>query len=205
MLRLIGDCHEKFYRYKQLIEDAEFSLQLGDLGFDYYLIRNVDPQRHKAIAGNHDNHDNLSPHFLDRFGVTCFGGIEFFYISGAFSVDYKRRTQGIDYFGNEELSHREGEAALELFIEKKPQLVISHDCPMDLVPILLDHKRKHGYHLYSEKVFKTRTGQILQACLDAHRPKMWIFGHHHCSWKYNCLDGTQFICLNELEVLDLPS
>ena len=38
---------------------------------------------------------------------------------------------------------------------------------------------------------------------EKHQPKLWFFGHHHKSWTM-MIDGTQFRCLNELEVYDIP-
>jgi hypothetical protein len=35
-----------------------------------------------------------------------------------------------------------------------------------------------------------------------HKPDLWIFGHWHCDAD-EVIDGTRFICLNELSYVDV--
>ena len=53
----------------------------------------------------------------------------------------------------------------------------------------------------------SRTRQAFQAMFEAHQPDLWVFGHWHHSFD-GVLDGTRFVCLNELEArtfdFDLP-
>jgi predicted phosphodiesterase len=81
---------------------------------------------------------------------------------------------------------------IDKFSSFKPDIVISHDCPFSIKTLLLN---KPHYE-------PTRTCQALDAMLLTHRPKKWIFGHHHTSIS-KTIDGTLFICLNELEMLKL--
>ena len=48
----------------------------------------------------------------------------------------------------------------------------------------------------------SRTRQALQAMWSAHSPELWIFGHWHKSFDH-VLRGTRFICLAELEYIDI--
>lgn len=38
--------------------------------------------------------------------------------------------------------------------------------------------------------------------LEIHRPKVWVFGHYHIDKDFE-LNGTRFICLNELSTIDV--
>jgi hypothetical protein len=100
IIRLLGDVHYKVPSYMNLIKDAEYSIQLGDWGFNYSQLNKVDDTHHKILAGNHDNYDNMDrfPHFLGDFGVYSVGGYDFFFIRGAFSVDKKYRIPKISWW-----------------------------------------------------------------------------------------------------------
>jgi hypothetical protein len=121
-LRIIGDVHgyiraddKKDGRsYLHLIRNADHSLQIGDMGFDYSPLKRVDPSKHRILAGNHDNYDALTPHFLGDYGVYSFPNFEFFYVRGGFSIDRHLRVIGRDYWLNEELNHQQAAEALGL-------------------------------------------------------------------------------------------
>ena len=55
-LRLVGDVHGYTKDYINLVEKATFSIQLGDMGFDYEELYDLDPYSHVFIGGNHDNY-----------------------------------------------------------------------------------------------------------------------------------------------------
>ena len=74
---------------------------------------------------------------------------------------------------------------------EKPEIVCSHDCPTIALA-----------NLYSSRYIPTKTSQAMDEMFLSHKPKYWFFGHHHVSWKRN-IDGCWFICLNELETLDI--
>lgn len=134
-LMLIGDVHGKYYEYHELIKIAEQknikSIQLGDFGFEIEHIwhrNNINSTNHKILFGNHDFYPFIDlPHSLGNFGYLEEYGI--FYIRGANSIDKYRRTIGLDWFSNEELSWEEANQCLELYEKIKPNIVISHDCP----------------------------------------------------------------------------
>lgn len=67
-LMIVGDVHGHYEDYLETIRLANYSLQLGDLGFDYTpLIRSGewDPEKHKFLPGNHDNYTIKEVHGLD--------------------------------------------------------------------------------------------------------------------------------------------
>lgn len=183
--------------YKNLIESALYSVQVGDLASDYSLLRDVDPLRHRVVAGNHDNLPELTPHFLGDFGASSFplkvGEFSFFFIRGARSVDSHRRSRGINWWPEEEqLTDSAAGEALVAYERAAPAIMISHDCPSEIVPLVATTELKLN---------PSPTNVLLQACFETHRPSMWLFGHHHRNWR-QAVKGTEFICLGELAYFD---
>ena len=194
--RIIGDVHGNYLKYHQLIKKAHTTLQLGDFGFDYSTLRHVDAKRHRIVGGNHDNYGDIDlwPHFLGSYGtynVPCAGNI--FFVRGGLSIDKECRTEGRNWWRDEELSLRECTKALIEYKNTRPHFVVSHECPLDIV---------HRVISPLSNIIKSRTNQLLNEMLRIHQPMMWVFGHYHAS--YNEVVGrTNFIGLNELECLDL--
>jgi len=196
-LTLVGDVHENLADYVRLVEPSEYSIQLGDLGFNYSLLEQLDPARHRFLPGNHDNYAALPPHALGDFGVWKIPRAEpegpsgeIFFVRGAFSIDRSSRTENVDWFTQEELTEEQLAEATRLYAEVKPDFVISHDCPTSLLPYVTNYRSA------------MQTNQGLQKMLDIHRPKRWIFAHHHFTWGKE-IDGTLFICVGELAALDM--
>jgi hypothetical protein len=194
-ITLIGDVHGKYKRYHEIIREKdrhEYTIQLGDFGFDYSTLKNVDPKNHVFIGGNHDNYDKVDsvPHYLGGYGyVNDFNGVSFFFYRGAWSIDKMYRTIGIDWWEKEENNIETFMQARELYRSFKPDIVLTHDCPESVVPYLL----KPG-----ARVYQNNTGWALQELFNIHQPKIWRFGHHHKSWRMT-INNTDFRCLNELE------
>ncbi len=193
--RIIGDVHGYKEKYKKLCNKAEYTIQLGDNDFDYIHMDRLDPQKHKFFGGNHDNYDKINdqPHCLGDFGVHIipnFGNI--FFVRGGFSRDQWSRTENVSWWRDEELSFEQCREAISLYEHVKPSFMITHECPYDIV----------SHMIYPQSVIKTRTNQLLNVMLAAHQPKMWVFGHYHVSWRKR-IDNTDFVCLNELECLNL--
>jgi predicted phosphodiesterase len=190
---VIGDIHGKYEKYHKIIRKEEhfYTIQLGDFGFKYETLKNVDSNCHKIIGGNHDNYDICwnYPHFLKDYGNITHNGIEFFYYRGAYSIDRQYRTVGIDWWSNEENNIEAFQAARELYREKKPKIVITHDCPEFLVPEYIGR--------YS-RIYQNITNWALGELFNIHQPKLWIHGHHHKS-KTTKYGETTFVCLDELE------
>ena len=56
-LRLIGDVHGYIQEhYIRSAQCARYSIQLGDMGFNYVALNQLDSQRHLFLGGNHDNY-----------------------------------------------------------------------------------------------------------------------------------------------------
>ena len=209
---LVGDVHGEFYRYKNIIAKLDTTVQLGDFGIGFprvvakpnpaYAfnesnercifvneITNCEmPKEHKFIFGNHDKTSMClrHPNCLGKWGI--YKGM--FFVSGGLSIDQEFRKEGRDWWRTEELTVAEGYKVLNYYEEIKPDIVITHDCPLRINKLL-----------YSN-VIPSRTAQLFDSMFDIHQPKRWYFGHHHLSF---CTDvgRTKFQCLNCLEVVEV--
>ena len=208
-MRVIGDVHEKFGQYLKLAGGAKFSLQLGDLGFDYLSLDKLDPACHKFFGGNHDNYyvyHNLK-YSLGDYGMCKLNDLSFFFMRGAFSIDkearlkYEQITRQKIWWPEEELSYAELNDACDMYRDLKPDLVITHTCPRIVAERIgnPDVLRAFGF---DPATFKERTSQALDVMFEYHRPKRWIFGHFHKSWQ-DTINGCHFQCLKELEYIDI--
>ena len=202
-MTVIGDVHGEYDRYFRVIKGREATLQLGDMGYNYApLMGAVDPSAHKFFKGNHDDYNNRNvPHAIGDYGLYAHGGIEFFFVRGAFSIDKKYRVIGRDWFPEEELTYEQREDALEKYIEAKPEIMITHDCPQEVAELIgnPDVLRDFGFN---PDTFSTVTQILLQRMLDAHKPKLWLFGHFHKVWEQP-VKGTHFRCLPEMHFITI--
>jgi len=192
-MRFIGDIHGAWENYYDIIRDCEESIQVGDMGiFDEqgYEDLEIEPV-HRFIRGNHDNPAlcRKHPNYLGDFGAVP-ERPDWFFVSGAWSIDKDWRTPGLDWWPEEELGMEVlMTQTLPAYQETKPSVMITHDCPIELL------------ELWCHPI-PTRTGQALQAMYDAHKPDIWIFGHHH-AYKDFDYQGTRFICLDCAPTEDL--
>jgi hypothetical protein len=218
-IRVCGDVHNRITGkggrcYKNLIAEAQYSLQLGDMGFDYSALSNIDSAHHKILPGNHDHYERFDEHFLGDFGVHTFplldGEYKFFYIRGGYSIDRNYRTFGVDWFPQEELNYQQATQALTAYIQERPKIVMSHECPEEIIPLVV----RNNFN-----ILPSSTARLLQACYESHRPDYWFFGHHHHNIRidYNgrgvtpfgkevhneLRKPTTFICLGELGYMDI--
>jgi hypothetical protein len=206
-LRVIGDVHGKFKPYRNLIRGVPFSIQVGDMGVGFMGFRGgelrsltnppydaMSKGRHYFIRGNHDNpqvcerHDFWLPDGSQSQGVFCLGG--------AVSIDRAYRTEGLDWWPDEECSYAELEAHIDAYAASKPEVVITHDCPESVANEILAafniRKIEDG----------SRTRVALERMLAIHQPRLWLFGHWHVSLRFQ-RGRTTFQCLNELEFTDI--
>lgn len=207
VVRLIGDVHGKFKPYRKLIRDIPFSIQVGDMGVGFrrnhgdmawYSNPPFDAMsegRHLFIRGNHDNPEVcrrqkywIPDGALLPEGIYCLGG--------AVSIDRAYRTEGLDWWPDEECSYAELERMIDEYASFKPEIVITHDCPASVANEILAafnmRKIEDG----------SRTRVALERMLERHRPRKWFFGHWHVSLTFE-RDATTFQCLDELESTDV--
>lgn len=198
-MRFIGDVHGKFKQYARLIAEVPQSIQVGDMGVGFMNwhgeysanppFDKMEQGDHRYIRGNHDNPEvcRRQKHWIPdgtmHHGIFCLGG--------AVSIDRARRTQGLDWWPDEELSYIELDQLISTFIQLRPEIVVTHDCPESVASSIMMRKLQDG----------SRTRAALQQMWQGHQPKLWVFGHWHQDFVFKC-GRTTFICLNELSFID---
>lgn len=217
-LRIIGDVHAKFQDYIALTKECDYSIQVGDMGFDYKPLNVIDHNKHKFFSGNHDSLDQYysSPHVIEStattgkskdFGIATHGGLDFFFLRGGFSIDWKQRQKSYlmggakSYWDNEELSMEQMEMALWQYQKMKPSVVITHECPRSISQHVGDNKILEMFG-YNPQRFTTKTSELLEMMFQSHQPKLWLFGHYHNNWASE-INETQFRCIDELSYAEL--
>lgn len=126
------------------------------------------------------------------------------FIGGAQSIDKAYRVEDFSWWPDEELSIKELGCLTDLYIERKPRIMVTHDCPEEvataiLATILISGPTKTEFH--------SRTRQAFQAMFSAHSPDLWIFGHYHIPFDHilhaGREKGTRFICVPMDAYLDI--
>ena len=191
---LIGDVHGNVDAYWKILQQnkCDFSLQAGDFGFqkhhDWHLS-NIDNAKHLIIFGNHD----YWPYINEKHSCGYFTHIpnqNIMTIAGAYSIDQHHRILGRDYFKEEEMSFRMQNELIDYYTLVKPSIIVSHECPQSV-----------RYNCFGIEQ-SSNTSRLLDALFHIHKPKLWIFGHHHKSLN-TVLYDVNFICLNSLETMIL--
>lgn len=192
-MRILGDIHGSTQDYLKLIQGVDQSIQLGDLALQYDWLKDVDPTRHRFFGGNHDNYDAIKhvPHNLGDFGPVQ-GFEHAFFVRGGFSIDRVERIPGLSWWADEQMPQEKLDEALELYVKLKPEILLSHECAVDLVSKITDGRVAIWYGFPA--VIETRTNLTLQAMLKAHKPKMHVFGHYHRDFD-EVIDGVRYVCL----------
>ena len=195
-ITIVGDVHGKINEYHDIIQACDYSICVGDFGFkrewDWFLDNIFDSTKnqHWINPGNHDYGPNMRYQINGSTGnYSYFDQFDIFTVRGADSIDKHLRTNGIDWFENEELNYSEQLAAYDSYVFHKPKIMITHDCPQSVMLQLFPISWSYG-------ASQTRT--MLDHMLLAHQPDIWLFGHHHRSVNHQ-INNTRFICLNELE------
>ena len=183
----IGDVHAKFEEYDKLRMRHDVTVQVGDFGFGFGRVPKLRPTDY-FIRGNHDDPAKARAHrqYLGDWGMTNLG---FFVVSGAASIDRAIRTEGRDWWSDEELTYAQLSEAFYDYVKAKPAVVVSHDCPIIAQPV--DGMKG-----------KTLTGQALQRMWETHKPELWIHGHHHCHSDRD-IEGTRFVCVAKNEGFEI--
>lgn len=209
---IVGDVHGKIDQFWSICLDYWEQnpkgkiIQLGDVGFHNSYEKLIKLFRstyaHKGlltiVPGNHDDYARcIESRGSSKWKYT--GGIkihnttsqdDMFFQRGANSIDKHLRTEGKDWFSNEEMSYTQLGNAVDLYIESKPRVMFSHTCPSSV------KKQLFGYDESS------RTEQALQFMFELHQPEYHFFGHFH-SFRDEVINGTRFICLAELQTFEL--
>ena len=206
-LKITAVIHGSVDKYIRHVESADFSIQLGDFsteaGAYQKFAQACSPARHKFLGGNHENYSEYDESLsaLGHFGARSLGNIAFYFIRGAYSLNYnnllsQQLETGLQkYWIEEQLSFDGLEAAVEDYTNSQPQLMLSHTCPDEVAklcgfPSMLRKFRR------DPDTFTTNTQLALQKCFDQWQPKVWVFGHFHTNWAQK-VNNTLFICLDD--------
>ena len=150
---------------------------------------------HKFIRGNHDNpsHCRTHPYWIDDGSIVDPG---IFCVGGALSIDKHLRTEGQDWWSDEELNYAQFLELIAKYETARPRVVVSHECPEIMVNYVLKTKGKYKYDIPSI------TRQFFDNLLHVHKPDLWIHGHWHMD-HHTIFDGVEYIGLDELSYVDL--
>lgn len=207
LLRVIGDIHGLFRAYRNIIRNCSKSVQVGDMGVGFiryggpfHGTPSQNPPFYAMAKGNHrferGNHDNPNVCKKHKFWIPD-GTVEdnMMFVGGEFSIDRDYRQEGYNWWPDEQLSITEFNQVVDTYWVAKPEIMITHGCPLDVVEMVCAQRRVRFFE-------PSRTTQAFQIMFEMHKPKLWIFGHHHFSFD-KVMSGTRFICLNELEYCDV--
>lgn len=207
-VRFLGDVHGYWNEMKHQLKGADISIQVGDLGMGFSSYSEWAPDsalafdrkfkkgNHRFIRGNHDNPKEVQQckHWIkDGTVETTDLGNKIMFIGGAWSIDYEYRVEGVDWWPEEEISYVELQELITLYTIEKPDIMITHTAPIGVPSGIM------GLKIFGNGA---RTEHALQQMLEIHRPKLWVFGHWHRDFDA-VVNGTRFICLNELKYIDL--
>jgi calcineurin-like phosphoesterase family protein len=205
-IRFIGDVHGKWKQYKKIISECDTSIQVGDFGVGFVskiteAIHSNPPYDHmkkgdhRFIRGNHDNPNECKKHpFWIPDGTMIHDKI--FCIGGAKSIDAHHRTQGYNWWMNEELSYKEFLILCDAYEQLKPEVIVAHEMPESLTYIVCSKCNMTKYDDPSV------TRQFLDNILEIHKPKLFIHGHWHVN-HHTIYNDVEYIGLGELEYVDL--
>ena len=220
ILRAVGDLHgcidnrnrlpdkPSFLEICDNITENDYVVQLGDFGFDYRCLDNVDSNRVKILLGNHENYDLAFnyQHMLGHFGLVNLGPFNFFFVRGGFSIDrnvrisHELQTGQKSWWQIEELSYKQGMECLKEYEQVKPDVVLSHDICDDVSKMIGSPDILKMFGWPSDMV--TTTQSLLQNMLEIHQPKLHFFAHYHKNWEIK-YKGCHFRCVGECSFVDV--
>lgn len=179
----LGDVHGNIIHCLKLSEANPDTtiVQVGDLGVGFVPLDVFFrlPKNFKFFPGNHDCRKLCSgiPHCLGDYGE-AYG--KFFFVSGADSIDKDYRIEGVSWWPDEELTYQQAEDCLEKWKHSKVDTLVAHDLPQSFA---------EGFKLIYDK---TLTRNLLENMIQARKPKLFIYGHHHRKIK-TVFNGIQVV------------
>jgi hypothetical protein len=202
---IVGDVHGKWAMLKNVCDKYpdKTVLGLGDVGIGFPGQEPKLPENFRFFRGNHDNPRvcRAHPQYAVEYGM--WNGL--YLVAGADSIDKKWRTEGKDWWPDEQLGRETMELALEDYIKVKPDVLICHEAPFSLHQIA---KAASCASDRNNEVWGDPKGNstafLLDVMIQAHMPKMLVHGHWHTSLIYKQW-GCVFVSLGELESLDLAA
>lgn len=191
-MRFIGDVHSQFDIYLKLIENSEESVQVGDfgIGFNKNPVDAYDTAKHRFIRGNHD----FPAGCLQEPNYIADGHVErdMMFVGGALSIDRAFRTEGIDWWRDEELSMNDLYIMYDKYVMNKPRVMVAHEFPETIT----------NYFPLMKFRDNSRTRECFEAMFAHHKPELWIGGHWHLNFDQK-IDHCRFIVLDCNSYIDI--
>jgi len=192
-LRLIFDVHGK--PFEHLLKDVDYSIQIGDLGFNSAQERFKEKRREGrdfCLFGNHDDYTKVYEDFsLFDYSIIDTGNHRILCVRGANSIDKQLRTPYRSWWPEEQLTFSQGYKLIKQIENEKFDIVISHECP--------EFVKQKYFNFWDNR---TTTGQLLNVVYQEVNPDMWFFGHYHEEFEI-VHNSTYFKCGPELTYVDL--
>lgn len=204
----IGDIHSDFESFEFL---CEFMLtevtgiykvvQIGDFGFWpnqknwlWYPKSSLSVPVY-FIDGNHEDHlvlqakelyepTKLTEKFDAYYIYRGYAEGAFVYCGGATSHDRPLRTEGVDWFRQENISELDLTRAIDASRGLPIQVMVAHDTV------------KEAFRLIKEPqwVFADHNRELLEQLFYSVKPKLYVHGHYHFYRDYEYMD-CRFLCL----------
>lgn len=208
-VRFIGDVHGLVHELSELLQNTSDVVsevfQVGDMGVgfgesEYWRDRlngMLEAKNARWIRGNHDN-----PSVCKEMTTWIPDGTvknDMMFIGGAWSIDRAHRTEGVNWWPNEELSMQELYDMIDLYEVVRPKIMVTHDAPTSAATQMFFTENRP---IAKFPQTNTRTAEALETMFQIHQPKLHVFGH----WHYDVdktINGTRFICLNEMSHIDV--
>ena len=114
-------------------------------------------------------------------------GVSHLFFGGARSIDKMYRVEGQSWWAYEQPTHAEWDEFFQLYDKLKPEVVVTHDCPL-IVPLKYNNSSRE-----SEPVPRMFDNVVRNS---SHVPRLWAFGHHHLLGSWN-IQGTKFVCCGQ--------
>lgn len=211
-VRLCGDIHGLVNDFRSyVVHGCEHRvIQVGDFGVGFgqsdYWHEQVDEYniRHDVsfIRGNHDNPSQCR----DMLSWIPDGRVEndVMFIGGAWSIDnpnappgWYQRTEGVNWWADEQCSDEQFAQMLDVYKTVRPRIMITHDCPQRV-----SREMFWGSGFIKGPEYYNRTSDWFNQFFEAHQPDLWVYGHWHKTMQHKT-GNTTFVCLNELDYMDL--
>jgi len=197
-----GDIHANFGDLNALINKYKHRLDLvlccGDFGYWPNMDKDHEKVKTHGIPvlwcdGNHEDHWSLKARESDEIAPNVFymprgstykleDGRTILFMGGGFSIDWRQRRVGVDWFPVEEVITQTDMMDLP---DVKVDIVVSHTCPTELYHIMLPY--------YDGRSMEP-SNYALSEVWKKYKPSLWFFGHWHC-YKEGMLGDTKWCAL----------
>jgi len=174
---------------------------LGDYGFIeklnlFYISGALSIDKDPIFGGKYLCNCDKSPEVIDYFNekMSMCRSCPELESCDKRSILWEGRTQGLDWWEDEELSYNELENMVILFKETKPRIVVSHTCPLEIITYFTEDKRKRGGF--------DRSSNFFSEAWTAHKPEWWLFGHFHRT-NHAYIQGTDFRCVGANQTYEI--